>query len=94
MGLKVNAEHAQQAGVAIPSIATITTVDVAFTALKGVKVGEMYLVIFDLGGIDDGLSYCATAIATADNELTVRFVNPTAGAINPAGDTEMTFIKL
>jgi hypothetical protein len=54
----------------------------------------MYLVVFDLTAIDDGVGYCATAIATADNELTVRFINPTAGAINPAGTTEMTFIKL
>jgi hypothetical protein len=94
MVLKTRLPDVHQEDVAIPEIATITTVDVAFTGLKGVRAGEMYLVVFDLTAIDDGVGYCATAIATADNELTVRFINPTAGAINPAGTTEMTFIKL
>ena len=94
MGLKLNSKNVHQEDVAIPEIATITTVDVAFGGLKGVKAGEMYLVVFDLTAIDDGVGYCATAIATADNELTVRFVNPTAGAINPVGTTQMTFIRL
>ncbi len=94
MGLKINAENVHQADVDIPEIATITTVDVTFTGLKGVKVGELYLVAFDLAGLNAGLGYSATAHALADNELVVRFVNPTAGALNPAPGLEMTFIKL
>ena len=94
MVLKVNNEHARQADVDIPEIATIDTVDVTFTGLRGVKPGELYLVAFDLAALDDGLGYSATAFAGAIGELIVRFVNPTAGAINPSPGVEMTYIKL
>ena len=94
MVLKVNAEEARQADVDVPSIATITTVDVNFTGLVGVQTGELYLVAFDLTALDDGLGYSATAHATAPGQLTVRFVNPTAGAINPAPGIEMTYLQL
>jgi putative effector of murein hydrolase len=94
MVLKTRLPDAHQAPVDIPSIATITTVDVIFTGLKGVKVGELYLVAFDLATLDAGLGYSATAHSLADNALTVRFVNPTAGAINPDPGVVMTFIKL
>ena len=94
--LKVNHPEVRQADVDVPSIATITTVDVDFTGLVGVQTGELYLVAFDLGasGLDDGLGYSATAHATAPGQLTVRFVNPTAGAINPAPGVEMTYLQL
>jgi len=93
---RINADEVHQVDVDLPSLATITTTDVAITGLQGVKVGELYLVAFDLGasGLDDGVSYAATAWATADGELTVRFVNPTAGAIDPAAGVEMTFLQL
>jgi len=94
--VKINHPEAWQKLVDLPSIATITTVDVDITGLVGVKPGELYLVAFDLGanGVDDGLGYSATAWATAPGQLTVRFVNPTAGAINPAPDVEMTYLRL
>jgi hypothetical protein len=94
--LKVNHPDVRQADVNIPSIATITTIDVAITGLRGVLAGELYLVAFDLGasGLDNGLGYSATAHATDDGELTVRFVNPTAGAIDPAAGVEMTYLQL
>ena len=93
---KINADDVRQKLVDLPSIATITTVDVDITALVGVKVGELYLVAFDLGasGLDNGLGYSATAWGTAPGQLTVRFVNPTAGAIDPAAGVEMTYIQL
>jgi hypothetical protein len=93
---KINAEECRQKLVDLPSIATITTVDVAITGLVGVQVGELYLVAFDLGasGLDDGLGYSATAWATDNGEITVRFVNPTAGAIDPAAGVEMTYLQL
>ena len=94
MVLKVNHPEVRQAGVDVPSIATIITVDVAFTGLVGVQVGELYLVAFDLAALNDGLGYSATAHATDDGELTVRFVNPTAGAINPAPGVEMPYLQL
>jgi hypothetical protein len=94
MVLKVNHPDARQADVDIPSIATITTVDAALTGLVGVNAGELYLVAFDLAALDAGLGYCATAHATDDGQLTVRFVNPTAGAINPAPGVEMTYLQL
>lgn len=92
--VKSNAEEVRQAIVDIPSIATITTVDAVLTGLLGVHVGEIYLVWFDLAALNDGLGYSATAHATDDGELTVRFVNPTAGAINPDPDVEMTYLQL
>jgi len=93
---KINADDVRQKLVDLPSIATITTVDADITGLVGVEVGELYLVAFDLGasGLDDGLGYCATAWGTAPGQLTVRFVNPTAGAIDPAAGVEMTYLKL
>ena len=94
MVLKVKNTDARQADVDVPSIATITTVDVTFTGLLGVKPGELYLVAFDLAALDDGLGYSASAHAGAKGELIVRFVNPTAGAINPSPGVEMTYIKL
>lgn len=92
--LKVNHPDVRQAGVDIPSIDTIDTVDVAFTGLVGVQSGELYLVAFDLAALDAGINYAATAHATDDGELTVRFVNPTAGGINPAPGVEMTYLQL
>jgi len=94
MVLKVNADEARQADVDIPSIATITTVDAVLTGLAGVQAGELYLVAFDLAALDAGLNYAATAHATNDGELTVRFVNPTAAPINPAPGVEMTYLQL
>lgn len=94
MVLKVNAEDARQADVDIPSIDTIDTVDAVLTGLVGVNAGELYLVAFDLAALDDGLLYAATAHATDDGELTVRFVNPTASGINPAPGVEMTYLQL
>jgi hypothetical protein len=93
---KVNHEDVRQAAVDLPSIATITTTDVDVTGLVGVKAGELYLVAFDLGaaGLDDGVGYSSTAWATDDGQLTVRFVNPTAGAIDPAAGVEMTYLQL
>lgn len=94
--VKINHAEARQQLVDLPSIATITTADADITGLVGVEVGELYLVAFDLGasGLDDGLGYCATAWGTAPGQLTVRFVNPTAGAIDPAAGVEMTYLQL
>ena len=93
---KINADDVRQKLVDLPSIATIDTQDVDITGCVGVEVGELYLVAFDLGaaGLDDGLGYSATAWGTVKGQLTVRFVNPTAGAIDPAAGVEMTYIKL
>ena len=92
--LKVNHPEVRQALVDVPSIATITTVDAAFAGLLGVNAGELYLVAFDLAALNAGLGYSATAHATDDGELTVRFVNPTAAPINPAPGVEMTYLQL
>jgi hypothetical protein len=93
---KINADDVRQKLVDLPSIATITTTDVDITGCVGVEVGELYLVAFDLGasGLDDGVGYSATAWGTAKGQLTVRFVNPTAGAIDPAAGVEMTYLQL
>lgn len=96
MGLKINHEDVRQVLVDLPSIALNTTTDVDITGLVGVQTGELYLVAFDLGasGLDDGVGYSSTAWATADGQLTVRFVNPTAGAIDPAAGVQMTYLQL
>jgi len=95
MVLKVNSEDVKQTEVDLPSIVTITTTDVNVAA-PGTKTGELYLVAFDLGasGLDDGVGYSATAHCNAPDTLTVRFVNPTAGGIDPAAGVEMTYMKL
>jgi hypothetical protein len=95
MVLKVNSEDVRQTAVDIPEIATITTVDVVLGGLPNVKPGELYLVAFDLSTLDAGLSYSATAFAApSPGKLTVRFCNPTAGAINPSAGITMTYMKL
>jgi len=92
--VKSNAEEVRQADVDLPNVPTITTADAAITGLVGVKAGEIYLVWFDLAVLNAGLLYCGTAHATNDGELTVRLVNPTAGAINPAAGLEMTYMQV
>jgi len=92
MVLKVNAEEAKQIDVDLPNVPTITTADAAI-AVPGVKAGELYLVAFDLAALDVGLLVQSIAHATED-VLTVRLVNPTIAAINPAPGIEMTYIKL
>ena len=93
--VKVNHPEVRQTDVDIPSIATITTVDAQLPA-PFCKVGELYLIWIDIGasGLDNGLGYVATAHCEAPDTLDVRFVNPTAGAINPAPGIEMTYLKL
>lgn len=93
--LKVNSETVRQNPVDLPSIALNTTTDVQVSAPR-CKIGEMYLVAFDLGasGLDDGVGYCATAHCVADDTLDVRFINPTAGNIDPPAGVLMTYIQL
>lgn len=93
MVLKVNSDDVQQIEVDVPSIATIITVDVN-VPVPGVKTGEVYLVAFDLAALNAGLLYGSMVHATAPDVLTVRFVNPTAGAINPSPGIVMTYMKL
>jgi hypothetical protein len=93
MVLKVNSNDVKQIDVNIPNVTTITTVDAAID-VPGVKTGEVYLVAFDLAALDAGLLYGTMVHATAPDVLTVRFVNPTAGDINPAAGIEMTYMKL
>lgn len=92
--VKSNSKEVRQADVDIPIVPDIDTVDAVFTGLAGVHVGEIFLVWFDLAALDAGVNYAATAHATDDGELTVRFVNPTASDINPDAGIQMTYVQI
>lgn len=92
--LKINHNDARQVLVEVPSIAANTTQDVAASGILNVKAGELYLIHFFPLLLDDGLSYCATAAATANDTLTIRFTNPTAAPIDPAVPVPMTYLQL
>lgn len=67
--------------------ATIVTVSTTLT-VPGVKAGQMYLVALADSDLDANLLLGnGVLIAEADDQLVVRTVNPTVGAINPAPAT-------
>lgn len=70
----------------IASVATIVAADQDIIA-AGVKVGQGYIVVFE--GLTAGVLAQSFCRATADDQLEVRFVNPTIGAIDPP-DTGIT----
>ena len=53
---------------------------------KGVKTGDFYIVTKPTH--QAGLGYVATARCAADNVLTIKFENPTAGGITPTAEEE------
>lgn len=93
MALKhtVGVAFSRDYSVDVASVATITTADQSVTAV-GVKNGRAYLV--HIVGLDAGLMLNPFAIADADDSLELRFVNPTAGAINPAPGLTMNVLGL
>jgi hypothetical protein len=92
--LKVNHPDVRQIFIDVPEIAANTTQDVVASGILGIKSGELYLVALDLSFLDDGLGYCATAKATDDKTLTIRFINPTASPIDPAVPVPVTYLQL
>jgi len=62
------------------SVATITTAEQTVDA-PGVVVGD--IVIVTKPTHQAGLGYVATARVAVDNQLTIKFTNPTAGGITP-----------
>lgn len=77
--------------VDIVTVATITTADQSVAA-PGVKNGRAYLV--HVVALDAGLMLNPFAIADADDSLELRFVNPTAGGIDPAAGKTMHVIGI
>jgi hypothetical protein len=94
MVLKVNAGDAKQREVDLPSFAANTTTDVSIPGTHHARVGEMFLVSFDVSELDAGISWCSTAHCTVENKLRVRFMNATASPIDPATGVTLTYIRL
>lgn len=68
----------------VASVATITTAEQTFT-VTGLEVGSAVFVCKP--DLDAGLGICNARVSAA-NTLAIQFVNPTAGAVDPAaGET-------
>ena len=91
---RINNDSAKSILVDLPSVAANITIDHGVPA-AGVKPGERYLIGFDLSdaGFLNGLVWCAVAIVTVENQLTIRIGNVSIAPLN-ATAAEMTYMQL
>lgn len=75
---------AVSATVDVASVSAATTSDQSFT-IPGVLLGDIVVVI-PASTLNTGLSV-SHAIATGTDTVSIRFMNATAGALNPASAT-------
>lgn len=70
------------------AVATITTAEQDVT-VKGVKVGDIVLAV-NKPSLTAGVGICNARVKAADT-VSIQFVNPTAGSVDPASET-YTFV--
>ena len=81
-GIKITEIRRYQPTINPASIATNTVVAETFT-VTGLKVGD---IVFVNPGVDLGVGIGAVRVSAVDT-LSVEFVNPTTGAVDPASST-------
>jgi hypothetical protein len=72
-----------------PSVAAAASPNVS-VSIPGLKKGDLVLIYKPT--VQAGLGYDSLAVATLDNLLQVKFINPTAGNITPTANEVWTGI--